>query len=179
LARPDRVEPPEGWTEGRTILGHQLVFGGQPRRVRDGPAFRVLTADDVPAMLDLVAVAKPGPFFPRTIELGRYIGVEEDGRLLAMAGERLRLTGFTEISAVCTHPDGRGRGIAAALTDEVAADVIRRGETPFLHVAEGNGNALRLYHRLGYERRTDIRFTRFTAPVPAPAAPAPAYEPRR
>lgn len=165
LARPARIDPPDGWTVGGTIIGHQMVFGGRPRPLREEPAFRVLTAADVPAMLDLVAVTKPGPFFPRTIELGRYLGIEEDGWMFAMAGERLHLPGYTEISAVCTHPDRRGRGLAAALTDAVAAEILGRGEQPILHVAEGNVNALRLYDRLGFERRTDIVFTALTAPV--------------
>ena len=159
LARPERLDPPEGWTVGGTIIGHQLVLGRRLAPTWDEPVFRVLTAADVPAMLDLVALTKPGPFFPRTIELGRYIGVEDDGRLVAMAGERLHLPGFTEISAVCSHPDVRGRGLAAALTDAVVTEIIGRGETPILHVAEGNGTPRRLYERLGFERRTDIAFT--------------------
>jgi ribosomal protein S18 acetylase RimI-like enzyme len=175
LARPEPVDPPDGWTVGRTIIGHQMVLGRRATPTWDEPAFRVLTAADVPAMLDLVALTKPGPFFPRTIELGRYIGVEEGGRLVAMAGERLRLPGFTEISAVCSHPDVRGRGLAAALTDAVATEIVGRGETPVLHVAEGNDSAIRLYGRLGFERRTDIRFTGLTAPSHAGSA----YNPRR
>jgi len=178
LAVPERIDPPAGWTVGDPIVGHQMVYGGPARPVADEPAFRVLTDADVPAMLDLVARTKPGPFFPRTIELGRYLAVEEDGRLVAMAGERLHLPGFTEISAVCTHPDARGRGLAAALTDAVAAEIIGRGETPILHVAEGNDNALRLYERLGFERRTDLVFTGLTAPAPIEAE-AGAYGPRR
>jgi GNAT superfamily N-acetyltransferase len=86
----------------------------------------VLTADDVPEMLDLVNVAQPGPFTRRTIEMGQYLGVRQDGHLVAMAGERFHLTGFCEVSAVCTHPDYRGRGYAGALTTMVAQGILER-----------------------------------------------------
>ena len=117
----------------------------------------VLTADDVPEMLALVDIAKPGPFSRRTIELGQYLGVRQDGHLVAMAGERFHLTGFCEVSAVCTHPDYRGRGYAGALTTMVAQGILERQETPFLHVAPGNDRALRLYLKLGFRIRTEIQ----------------------
>lgn len=124
------------------------------------PATRVdavmLTAEDVPEMLDLVNLTKPGPFLPRTIEMGQYLGRRQDGQLVAMAGERLHLTGFCEISAVCTHPDYRGRGYAGALTTMVAETILERQETPFLHVAHGNEGALSLYTKLGFRIRTEI-----------------------
>ncbi|SRR5258706_1804206 len=116
----------------------------------------VLTADDVPEMLDLVNVAQPGPFLRRTIEMGQYLGLRQDGHLVAMAGERFHLTGFCEVSAVCTHPDYRGRGFAGALTTMVAEAILERQEIPFLHVAPGNDRALRLYLKLGFRIRTEI-----------------------
>lgn len=119
----------------------------------------VLTAADVPEMIDLVNVAQPGPFSPRAIELGQFLGVRQDGHLVAMAGQRLHLPGFCEVSTVCTHPDYRGRGYAGALTSLVAESILERQETPFLHVAPGNDAALRLYLKLGFRLRTEIQFS--------------------
>jgi predicted GNAT family acetyltransferase len=124
------------------------------------PAARIETIQlnqrDVPEMLDLVALAQPGPFLPRTIEMGHYYGIRQEGKLVAMAGERLHLSGFCEISAVCTHPDQRGRGYAAALTTRVAQGIFERGEQPFLHLAPNNHAAMRLYQKLGFRLRTEI-----------------------
>lgn len=116
-----------------------------------------LTSEDVPDMLALVALAQPGPFLPRTIEMGQYLGIRQDGQLVAMAGERLHLTGFCEISAVCTHPDYRGRGYGGALTTTVANAIIARSEVPFLHVV--NEVAARLYEKLGFRFRKEIPVT--------------------
>jgi ribosomal protein S18 acetylase RimI-like enzyme len=116
-----------------------------------------LAQADVLEMLDLVALAQPGPFLPRTIELGQYIGIRRDGRLVAMAGERLHLRGYCEISAVCTHPDYRRRGYARALTTLVAQGILSRQETPFLHVAPGDHVAINLYMKLGFRLRTQIQ----------------------
>ena len=110
-------------------------------------------------MLDLVNVAGPGPFWPRAIELGQSLGVWQDGRLVAMAGQRLHLPGFCEVSTVCTHPDYRGRGYAGALTSLRTESILERQETPFLHVALENDGALRLYLKLGYRIRTEIQFS--------------------
>ena len=118
-----------------------------------------LTADDVPDILNLVALAQPGPFLSRTIEMGQYLGLRRNGRLVAMAGERLHLTGFCEISAVCTHPDYRGRGYAGALTTMVAKNMIARQEIPFLHVSSTNHTAIKLYKRLGFQIRREIILT--------------------
>ena len=118
-----------------------------------------LTSNDVPEMLALIALAQPGPFLPRTIEMGQYLGVRENNQLVAMAGERLHLTGFCEISAVCTHPDYRGRGFAGALTTLAAETIIKRGEQPFLHVAPTNDVARKLYEKLGFRLRTEIQLS--------------------
>ena len=108
---------------------------------------------DAEEMLDLALLTKPGPFKLRTRELGRFIGVRIDGRLAAMAGERMSLEGYTEVSGVCTHPDFRGKGLAAALSDEVSRRIAARGDTPFLHSYASNEGALKLYHKLGFEVR--------------------------
>lgn len=114
-----------------------------------------LTDDDVPEMLKLIALAQLGPFLARTIEMGRYIGMWQDNKLVAMAGERLHMTGFCEISAVCTHPDYRGRGYGGALTTLVAEGIIARGEVPFLHLVATNDVARGLYTKLGFRLRVE------------------------
>ena len=118
-----------------------------------------LTTDDVPDMLNLIALAQPGPFHARTIEMGNYLGIRQNGKLVAMAGERLHLTGYCEVSAVCTHPDYRGRGYGGALTTMVAEMISARGETPFLHVAPTNEGARRLYEKLGFRLRKEVQIT--------------------
>jgi predicted GNAT family acetyltransferase len=133
----------------------------------DAPAdFEVLRLGDAdaPEMLALATLTKPGPFFSRTHRLGDFVGVRVDGRLAAMAGERLRLPGFTEVSAVCTHPDFRGRGYAAGLMSLVTRAILERGETPFLHVYDHNAAAIRLYEALGWRTRRAVQVS-FAAPV--------------
>ena len=115
-----------------------------------------LTGDNVPEMLDLVALAEPGPLLPRTIEMGLYLGLRQDHHLVAMAGQRLHLAGFCEISLVCTHPDYRGRGYASALTTMLAESILERQETPFLHVQSTNHVAIQLYRKLGFRQRKEI-----------------------
>lgn len=108
---------------------------------------------DSPDMLELTTLTKPGPFGSRTHELGYYVGLREQGKLIAMAGERLKVPGHTEVSAVCTHPDHLGKGYAAALMSEVMRGIRGRGETPFLHVRSDNTRAITLYERLGFRTR--------------------------
>jgi predicted GNAT family acetyltransferase len=126
---------------------------------RSLPALRVLEAADVPAMQSLVALTKPGPFAARTHELGRYLGPFDDDELVAMAGERLRLDGFVEISAVCTHPSYRGRGLAGSIVAELSRAALARGEMPFLHVMADNDAAQRAYRRVGFVVRRTLDLT--------------------
>ncbi|WP_144126796.1 GNAT family N-acetyltransferase [Catellatospora sichuanensis] len=132
--------------------------------VADEPAAVPLGTADVPEMLDLVERTKPGPFLARTLEMGTYLGIRQDGRLVAMAGERMHPPGFTEISAVCTDPAYRGQGLATRLIRAVAAGVRRRGETPFLHAASDNTSAIRLYEAMGFAVRRQLTFTVVVAP---------------
>jgi predicted GNAT family acetyltransferase len=118
-------------------------------------------------MLDLVARTEPGPFRKRTIELGTYLGIRRDGRLIAMAGERLHPPGWTEISAVCTDPGYRGHGLATRLVRAVAAGIRARGETPFLHAAADNTYAIRMYERLGFTLRRTTTFRAVRIPAAA------------
>lgn len=125
------------------------------------PAFELseLTEADAAQMLALARLTEPGPFFERTHELGAFVGVKVEGRLAAMAGERMKPEGFTEVSGVCTHPDHRGHGYAAALTALVAERIHARGETPFLHVFPHNTAAISVYRRLGFSLRREMTVT--------------------
>lgn len=162
------VTPPPGFTVSWRLPGVQLVAGRELRASVAAepvpPAVVELTEADVADMLDLTARTKPGPFAARTRALGRYLGLREGGRLVAMAGERLRPPGATEISAVCTDPSVRGRGFATVLVRAVAAGVLARGESPFLHAAAENTSAIRLYRAMGFELRREIDFAGVLAP---------------
>jgi ribosomal protein S18 acetylase RimI-like enzyme len=114
------------------------------------PEAVVLGPEDVPEMIALTTLTEPGPFRARTIECGPYVGVRRDGELIAMAGERYRLPGYVEISAVCTHPSYRGHGLGSRLIRAVAAGIEQAGDRPFLHTGATNTNAIRLYERLGF-----------------------------
>ncbi|MGW3248474.1 GNAT family N-acetyltransferase [Streptomyces sp. NPDC001070] len=154
--------PPEGWEvveggRGVQMVGTALRSEHAPEAVRLGP-------EDVPDVLDLIARTRPGPFRPRTVELGTYLGIRENGRLIAMAGERMRPPGWTEISAVCTDPEHRGRGLATRLIRAVAAVIEDRGDTPMLHAAESNTNAVRLYESMGFTVRRRPQFLLVRAP---------------
>jgi predicted GNAT family acetyltransferase len=110
-------------------------------------------------MLELTAATDPGPFLPQTIQMGSYFGIRaSDGRLVAMAGERLQSTAFAEISAVCTHPESRGRGYARDLTTFLAAQILAAGKTPFLHVKSENGAKV-VYQKIGFRLRAAICLT--------------------
>lgn len=122
----------------------------------DAPDIVELTDDDVDDMLALVHLTKPGPFTRRTIDLGRYVGVrDDDGTLVAMAGERLKVPGWTEVSAVCTSPAARGRGLASTLIRAVAVGVRSAGDEPFLHTTAHNP-ARKLYESMGFVLRSEV-----------------------
>lgn len=129
-----------------------------PLDVIGGPDVVELTDAHRADVLALTALVYPHYFRPRTMELGRYFGIYQDGRLAAMAGERLGMDALQEISAICTHPDFNGRGLARRLTALLANDNIHRGRTPFLHVSHDNLRAKRLYEQLGFRHRRDIGF---------------------
>lgn len=121
-----------------------------------------LTEADAAEMLALATLTEPGPFFSKTHRLGDFVGVRIDGRLAAMAGERMKPDGFTEVSGVCAHPDFRGRGLAGALMRIVTARILARGETPFLHAYAHKPEALALHQAVGFTVRTPITFTVLT-----------------
>jgi ribosomal protein S18 acetylase RimI-like enzyme len=155
--------PPDGWAVTGDVAGVQLVATDALTGAEDVEA-EPLGPADVPEMLDLVERTKPGPFRKRTVELGTYLGIRRDGVLIAMAGERLRLPGWTELSAVCTDPAYRGEGLAGRLVRTLVSGVRRRGDTPFLHTGEHNTTAISLYETLGFTLRTKLRFRAFEIP---------------
>ena len=104
-------------------------------------------------MRALALMTKPGPFLPLTHRLGRFVGIREEGRLIAMAGERMRVPGFAEVSGVCTHPEHRGRGHAKGLMQVVVRTMLQRGETPFLHAYAAHEATVALYETLGFRIR--------------------------
>jgi len=154
LFTTEEIEPPVAFTVVRRDSAEQMVLETQPSWSTSGGGEIIeLRTADVPAMLGLVSRTEPGPFGPRTIELGRYIGIRQGHDLAAMAGERMRLTGFTEISGVCVDPAHRGRGFAADLVGVLASSILARSETPFLHVFSSNLSAITLYRKLGFVLR--------------------------
>lgn len=153
----DPPDPPAPWAIDRTCPLLQMLcekrssFSVAPRTMQ--PEFIRLTKADVPEMLALTKLTNPGPFGARTHELGDYFGIRVTGTLAAMAGERLRLPGYTEVSAVCTHPDHLGHGYASALMGVVMDNICSRGELPILHVLPENTRAIQVYERLGFTKR--------------------------
>jgi len=151
------LDVPGDWQVDRSRWIEQMICEASlaPPRVAPLP----LGTADVPEMLELTAATEPGPFLPQTIQLGSYFGIRaNDGRLVAMAGERLRSTAFAEISAVCTHPEFRGRGYARELTTFLAAQIQAAGKTPFLHVKSENGAKI-VYQQIGFRLRAAIYLT--------------------
>jgi ribosomal protein S18 acetylase RimI-like enzyme len=157
-----RSDPPGSWDILSHNAGVQMVDDGV-QAAPDGEAVR-LTSSDVPEMLALVAQTKPGPFLPRTVDMGTYLGIRRRGRLVAMAGERLHPPGWTEISAVCTAVGFRGQGLATRLVHAVADQIRQRGETPFLNAAASNVRAISLYESLGFRLRRSTSFVTVRVP---------------
>ena len=157
---PDPPALPAGWSLFRGgVLTQMICRTPRPAEINSlaaGIKLRKLGAGDVPAMVELAALTEPGPFRERTIELGNFYGVLEGDRLLAMAGQRMRVPGFVEVSAVCTHPDARGRGYAGILMGEVIRDIAGEGAVPFLHAFADNP-AVRLYEKLGFTHRREFQ----------------------
>jgi predicted GNAT family acetyltransferase len=158
LLQADESPRPPGTLVEMSALGVQMVLDKLvPPRAR--AAIEMLSEADAPEMLALATLTKPGPFLARTHLLGNFWGVKDSGHLVAMAGERLRLDGFTEVSGVCTHPDARGRGLAATLSHHVATHILARGETPFLHAYANNAAAISVYEALGFKLRRHVAVT--------------------
>lgn len=158
LVEPEAAAPPPGM---RVTLSAPCVqmMADEVREIAPGFEVLALSDADAPEMLALATLTRPGPFFRRTHRLSQFIGVRVGGRLAAMAGERLLPEGYAEVSGVCTHPDCRGHGYAAALSAIVARRILARGETPFLHAYADNAAAIRLYEALGFSLRRVVTLT--------------------
>ena len=141
---------PPGWQVDAETMLVKMVWHAPAPAADDSLAAVRLGPEHVPQMLELVALTKPGPFGPRTIELGDYFGCFEGPRLVAMAGERMHAGGLREVSGVCTHPEFQGRGLARRLMQLLLRRELQRGETPFLHVMCDNRAAHDLYERMGF-----------------------------
>jgi ribosomal protein S18 acetylase RimI-like enzyme len=155
LDQPPQI--PAGWITVHASPLVQMVCE-KPNLAQDGYPAEKLTPADVPEMVALAELTKPGPFGTRTRELGEYLGIRKAKRLVAMAGERLHLPDYTEVSAVCTHPEFQGRGYARELMSILMRKIIQRGETPILHVRQENVSAIHLYEKLGFRTRRLIHF---------------------
>ena len=158
LFTPDPVTAPEEFKIVLAEMGEQMI-GTPAQRAIDGVETVTLGADDVPAMLALTELTKPGPFSARTHELGTFLGIRIDGELVAMAGERMKPADYTEMTAVCVHPSHRGRGYGQLLLGVISRQIVARGEIPFLHVFSSNGSAIALYRRQGMEIRRRLHVT--------------------
>ncbi|GLR98566.1 MULTISPECIES: GNAT family N-acetyltransferase [Bradyrhizobium] len=158
LFTPEPVEIPAAFKVLLAEPGEQIIGSPADTSLRDAEIVR-LGAADVPAMMALTELTKPGPFAARTHELGTFLGIRARGELVAMAGERMKPGHFTEMTAVCVHPDHRGRGYAQALLAAIARRIEARGEIPFLHVFSHNTSAIALYQRQGMRIRRRLHVT--------------------
>lgn len=149
------IQMPPGLRAAKSGRGLQMV-AARPVSAEHDDEIEPLTDVDAPEMLALALLTEPGPFLPRTNHMGRFLGIRRDGRLAAMAGERLRFPGHTEVSGVCTHPDFRGQGLARRLSAAVTAGIQQRGDRAFLHVWTINTPAITLYGGLGFEIRAEV-----------------------
>lgn len=156
------VEPPPDWRVTRVGRALQMVADD----VADAPDAEAvaLGAADVPEIFDLIERARPGPWRSRTVELGSYYGIRRQGRLVALAGERVQPPGWTEVSAVCTDPDFRGQGLAGRLVSAVVHTIRSRGDEALLHVSTSNDAAIRLYEQLGFRQRRETLFVGLVTP---------------
>ena len=157
-ARRTPVEETAGWKIEHVVPGIQFVHIDEKTTESDSPEPTPLTKDHVEEMLALATLTKPGPFSIRTIDFGHYFGFFENGRLAAMAGQRLHAGNHTEISAVCTHPDFLGKGFAARLLLHQARLIREQGNIPFLHVRSDNARAIAIYERTGFKVNSEMYF---------------------
>jgi GNAT superfamily N-acetyltransferase len=161
----DEVTAPEGWEVLGTIDAVQMVGPDSSTTEFDDPRVIPLGAGDVDEMLSLTTRTRPGPFAPRTWELGVYLGIRVDGHLVSMAGQRARTAEYVEISAVCTDEEYVGRGMGRALINAQIELILDAGKLPMLHAAGNNGRAIALYEYLGFRLRRRIGGIIMRAPL--------------
>ena len=151
----DPIVPPRGFEVLTAAPAVQMIASNVAAAASDN-AIAALGEADAAEMLALATMTKPGPFSHKSLELGRFWGMRDGGRLVAMAGERMKQPGFTELSGVCTHPDHRGKGYARRLSLHVAARIAERGDRPYLHAYASNTSAITLYETIGFTLRSAI-----------------------
>ena len=158
LFTPDAITPPATFKILLAETGEQMM-GTPAETPARGVEIVRLGVEDVPDMMELTALTKPGPFSVRTHELGTFLGIRVGNQLAAMAGERMKPGNYTEITAVCVHPDHRGRGYGQMLLSAVSRQIVARGENPFLHVLSSIASAIALYRRQGMVIRRRLHVT--------------------
>ncbi len=149
-AKPTPIDTPKGWQLQHEIKGLQFVYEGNAKIEGDFSTILPLNDAHVDAMIELVKLTRPGPFDKRTIDFGYYHGIFVHGNLVAMTGQRLHVDNYTELSAVCTHPDHLGKGYASALMQHQMQIILSNDQQPFLHVRADNERAIAVYERLGF-----------------------------
>jgi ribosomal protein S18 acetylase RimI-like enzyme len=152
------IEVPYMWQLAAYITGSQFVFDDLNYSVESELKPVPLTYEHAEEMVQLAALTKPGPFDLRTIDFGFYHGFFEDGKLVAMTGQRLHPGNYAEVSAVCTHPDHLGKGYATALLQHQLTHICKQGKIPFLHVRSDNERAIAVYERLGFRLNGPMHF---------------------
>jgi predicted GNAT family acetyltransferase len=158
LFTPEAVKAPAEFKIVLAETGEQMI-GTPIETPAHGVDIVTLGVDDVPDMIELTTLTKPGPFSTRTHELGTFLGIRADGQLVAMTGERMKPAHYTEMTAVCVHPSHRGRGYGQMLLSAISRGILSRGEIPFLHVFTSNHSAIALYRRQGMEIRRRLHVT--------------------
>jgi ribosomal protein S18 acetylase RimI-like enzyme len=157
-AIPQPIATPKGWQLLHEIKGVQMVFEQGSVVMQSNPMPVPLDASYAAEMVELAKLTKPGPFGMRTIEFGYYYGIFDQDKLVAMAGQRLHPQQYTEVSAVCTHPDHLGKGYASILVQHQVQLILQQGKIPFLHVRDDNSRAIALYERLGFSISRNMNF---------------------
>lgn len=157
-ATPRHIPQPEGWQLLHKVPGIQMIFTTAVAPVQVAVQPVPLQEQHIAQVLALAKLTKPGPFGLRTIEFGHYFGIFKEETLVAMTGQRLHVEQFTEISAVCTHPDHLGRGYATALVQHQVNLILQEQQTPFLHVRADNQRAIDVYQRMGFVLRSPMNF---------------------
>ena len=160
IVQPDELAPPAGTSVIRAARLLQMVADITVDQAPDDPEIVELGEADAPAMAALAQATQPGPWGPATRRYGAFYGLRREGRLAAMAGERMQpAPGYAEVSGVCVWPEFRGQGLAARLIRRVMAGLAARGDRPFLHSYAANAGAIRLYESLGFRARRELVVT--------------------
>lgn len=159
---PEKIALPANWKQLGVVSGYQMIYEGSTIADKGAGNRISLSEEHIPQMISLTKLTNPGPFASRTIEFGHYEGIFDGEQLVAMAGQRLNPAGYTEISAVCTHPDYLGRGYARQLLISQVNRMLAASNVPFLHVRGDNERAVKVYQSLGFSIRTNVHFNILT-----------------